>query len=146
MSNKVVLIRPQNVYHYNNYPPLNLVCLGSQLKKAGYEVKIINCALEKTPVQVIEREIKGALFAGISLLTSEVPDAYSIIEFIKENSNISIVAGGPHCTLFPEQMAMCKYVDYVVAGEGEEHILQIAEMIKNSNDSNGKIFHKKLFI
>jgi radical SAM superfamily enzyme YgiQ (UPF0313 family) len=118
--------------------------LGSQLKKAGYEVKIIGCALEKTPFKVIEREIKGALFAGISLLTSEAPDAYSIVEFIKGNSNVPIVAGGAHCTLFPEQMAMCEYIDYVVAGEGEEHILQIAEMIKNSKESGGKIFHKQL--
>ena len=47
MSNKALLIRPQNVYNYNNYPPLNLISVGSKLKTAGYDVRIINCAFEK---------------------------------------------------------------------------------------------------
>ncbi len=144
MSDKVLLIRPQNVYNYNNYPPLNLICIGSVLKSAGYEVKIINCALEKDSLKAISNELKDSLFIGISLLTSEVPDAYRIMKFIKENSDVPIVTGGWHCTLFPEQMANCEYVDYVVAGEGEEYIVKIAEKIKQGEKSDMKIFYKKM--
>ena len=144
MSDKVLLIRPQNVYNYNNYPPLNLICIGSVLKSAGYEVKIINCALKKDPLKAISNELKDSLFIGISLLTSEVPDAYRIMKFIKENSDVPIVTGGWHCTLFPEQMANCEYVDYVIAGEGEEHILKIADMIKNKEKTEDKIFRKQI--
>ena len=43
---------------------------------------------------------------------------FLISQDIKENSKIPIVTGGSHCTLFPEQMAMCEYIDYVVVGEG----------------------------
>lgn len=144
MSDKVLLIRPQNVYNYNNYPPLNLISIGSVLKSAGYDVKIINCAFEKDPLDAISKELKGALFAGITLLTSEAPDAYRIMKHIKENSDVPVVAGGWHCTLFPEQMGKCEYVDYVVAGEGEGHIVKIAGMIKNNEKPVHKIFHKEI--
>ena len=88
MSNRVLLIRPQNVYNYNNYPPLNLISIGSKLKSAGYDVKIINCAFENDSLDAISRELHDVLFAGISLLTSESPDAYRIMKHVKEKSNI----------------------------------------------------------
>ncbi len=144
MSDKVLLIRPRNVYNYNNYPPLNLICIGSRLKSAGYKVEIINCAFEKNPIETIGNKLKDVLFAGISLLTSEAPDTYQIIKHIKESSNTPIVVGGWHSTLFPEQMANCEYVDYVIAGEGEEHIVEIAETIKNDKKSDTRIFGKKM--
>ncbi len=144
MSNKILLIRPRNVYNYNNYPPLNLVIIGSKLKEAGYDVKIINCALENDPLHAIDEELKDVLFVGISLITSETPDTYLIMKHIKEHSSVPIVVGGWHCTLFPEQMAECEYVDYVVAGEGEEHIVEIADTLRKGERCKTKIFHKKI--
>ena len=144
MPNRVLLIRPQNVYNYNNYPPLNLISIGSKLKSAGYDVKIINCAFENDSLDAISRELHDVLFAGISLLTSESPDAYRIMKHVKKKSNVPVVVGGWHSTLFPEQMAGCEYVDYVVAGEGEDHIVKIAEIIKNNEKQAQKIFEKKI--
>ncbi len=143
MALKIILIRPENIYNYNNYPALNLILIGSSLRAAGYDVKIINCAFEKDPLQTIKSELSGALFAGISLLTSEAPESFRIMKFIKENSVVPVVVGGWHCTLFPEQMAECEYVDYVVAGEGEEHVVVIAESLSRGSPLNSKIFKKK---
>jgi len=144
MQGKVLLIRPQNIYHYNNYPPLGLIALATQLKVNGYEVKIINCALEKNPLDATKRELDNVLFVGISILTAEVMDAFRIVEYIRKHSDIPILVGGVHCTLFPEQMANCSYIDYVVVGEGEEHILHIAKMIKNKQRQKNKIFQKQI--
>ncbi len=144
MFNKILLIRPENIYKYNNYPALNLILLGSALKASGYEVKILNCAFEKNPLEALIRELPGALLAGISLLTSEAPDAYRIMKFIKETSNVPVVVGGWHCTLFSEQMAQCKYVDYVVCGDGEEHIVNIADSLKKGVNPGSKVFAKKI--
>lgn len=141
---KIVLIRPQNVYSYNNYPPLSLILIGSALKAAGYNVEIINCAFEKDPLKTIGDKIHGALFAGITLLTSEAPDAYRIIRHIKDISNVPVVAGGWHCTLFPEQMAACDQIDYVVASEGEQHILTIAKKIESGEPAGSKISRKEM--
>lgn len=144
MTNKVLLIRPQNIYSYNNYPALNLISLGTQLERAGFKVKIVNCAFESEPLKTVENELKDSLFAGISILTSEVPDAYDLVRFIKTHSNIPVVAGGWHCTLFPEQMADSEYIDYVIAGEGEEHILDIAGRLKDGQREGKKIYEKKI--
>ena len=144
MSKKILLIRPQNIYNYNNYPPLSLISLASSLKFAGYKVKIINSAFEKDHLMAIGAELDDALFAGITILTSEIPDAYNIMRFIKENSNVPVVAGGVHCTLFPEQVAGSKYVDYVVAGEGEEHVVTIADTLESGEKPKNKVFIKNM--
>ena len=144
MSTKILLIRPENIYNYNNYPPLNLICLGSVLKSAGYEVEIINCSLELESLITIKKELKNTLLVAITLLTPECQDGYRVIKFIKEISDVPIVVGGWHCTLFPEQMAQCEYVDYVIVGEGEEHILEIADMVASGRKREDKILHKKI--
>lgn len=144
MSKKIILIRPQNTYNYNNYPPLSLISLGSRLKEAGYTVKIINTAFEKDHLKTIGNELDGALLVGITLLTSEVPDTYRIVKFIKEHSKVPVVAGGWHCTLFPEQMANSRYIDYVVAGEGEEYLVEIANALQNDEAPEKAIFPKKI--
>jgi len=143
MSDKILLIRPQNVYNYNNYPPLNLISLGSSLKSAGYDVRIINSALERGQFETIEAHLENSLLACITILTSEIPDAYKIIRFIKEKSKLPVVVGGWHCTLFPEQMASSQYVDYVVSGEGEEHLVNIADTLRNGKKPEHNIFPKK---
>ncbi|MCL7413901.1 MAG: B12-binding domain-containing radical SAM protein [ANME-2 cluster archaeon] len=114
------------------------------LKSAGYDVKIINCALEQDSLKSIERELEDTLLVAITLLTSESPDAYRVMKFIKEHSDVPVVAGGWHCTLFPEQMARCEYVNYVVVGEGEGHILEIADMVASGRTREDKIFNKKI--
>lgn len=144
MSDKILLVRPRNVYNYNNYPSLNLISIGSRLKEAGYKVRIINCAFEEDPLKAIDRELGDTLFVGISLLTSEAPDAYNVMKHVKENSDVPVVVGGWHCTLFPEQMAACEYVDYVVAGEGEDHVVKIADSIRNRVKSRDKIFRQTM--
>jgi anaerobic magnesium-protoporphyrin IX monomethyl ester cyclase len=144
MADEIILIRPKNIYNYNNYPPLNLINLASVLKLNKYNVSIINAHLEEDVLAVINKKLEDCLFIGITLLTGDVPDAYRIMKFIKANSNIPIVVGGWHCTLFPEQMADLEYVDYVVAGEGEEHIVEIANIIRDRRTVNNKVFYKNI--
>ena len=133
MKNLVVLIRPKNVYNYNNYPPLGLICIGSALRAKGFEVRIINCAFEKDSSQAIAEALPNALLVAVSMITSEVPDAYRILQFIKEKSRVPVVVGGWHCTLFPEQLASSPLVDYVIPGEGEESIIFLAEQLAAGN-------------
>jgi len=143
MKSKVLLVRPRNVYNYNNYPPLNLISLGSTLEAGGYDVKIVNSALEEDSLEIIDGELDDTLLVGISILTSELPDACRIMKHIKTNSDTAVVVGGWHCTLFPDQMAESEYVDYVVAGEGEEHLLTIADLIKSGRKHTEKVFSKQ---
>jgi len=143
-NKKIVLIRPRNIYNYNNYPPLGLLCLGAQLEVRGYRVQIINSALEQDSLHTIKDAVRDCLFVGITVLTAETSNAYEIIRYLKEHSTVPIVVGGWHCTLFPEQMAACEYIDYVIAGEGEDHIVQLADMLVNEENNIPRVFGKKI--
>jgi anaerobic magnesium-protoporphyrin IX monomethyl ester cyclase len=143
MTQKILLIRPSNVYNYNNYPPLNLILLGSSLRVAGFEIEIINSALEPDFFRHLKSSLPDALLVALTILTPEVPDALKIMKFIKENSEVPIVVGGWHCTLFPEQMAESKYVDYVIPGEGEEHIVALSRYLSEGKKPDKKICERK---
>lgn len=130
MPGAVALIRPENVYDYNNYPPLGLISVGTELARSGYEVRIVDCALEPDWRATVSEALEGALFAGVSLLTSEVPGAMDVLEHVRAVSDVPTVAGGWHVTLFPEQTAASPLVDFAVAGEGEAHIAAVAGMIE----------------
>ncbi len=144
MKPKILLIRPANIFNYNNYPSLGLISIASALRAAGYEVRILNSFLEKDVLAAIGRELDGTLFVGITLLTSEVPDAYRIIKFIRSESKVPIVVGGGHTTLFPDQMAASEDINYAVAGEGEAHIVKIAERIAGGEPPSQKIFPQQI--
>lgn len=146
MPGAVVLVRPENVYNYNNYPPLGPISVGSELARAGYEVRIVDCALEPDWRGALTKALDGALFAGVSLLTSEVPGAFEVLEHVRAVSDVPTVVGGWHVTLFPEQAGASPLVDFAVAGEGEAHILEVAAMCERGERPQGdaKVFAKSL--
>jgi len=144
MLNKILLIRPANVYNYNNYPPLNLILLASSLKDAGFSPEIINSAFEPELKSKLRDLLPDTLFVAITMLTPEVPDAMEIMKFIRHNSTVPVVIGGWHCTLFPEQMAKSDLVDYVIQGEGESHIVQLARDLQEGKKSTSKILDKEI--
>ena len=143
MTKKILLIRPSNVYNYNNYPPLNLILLASSLKEAGFSPVILNAAFEPDLKSRLLDYLPETLFVALTMLTPEVPDGLEIMKFIRQNSKVPIVVGGWHSTLFPEQMAQSDLVDYVIPGEGEDHIVRIAESLQMGEDRISRILPKK---
>lgn len=130
---RVLLIRPENIYNYNNYPPLGLISLGSKLEAEGHSVKIVNCGLESEPLLSVVSELWDAHLVGMSFLTSEVPDAYRMLNQVRwwltkigAFSVVPVVVGGVHPTLFPDQLYHSGLANYVVIGEGEDYIARIA--------------------
>lgn len=140
MPSKILLIRPANVYNYNNYPPLNLILLASALKTGGFLPEIINSAFEPDIETVLKDRLPGTLLVAITLLTPEVPDAVRIMQCIRDISDVPIVVGGWHCTLFPEQMAASRCVDYVIPGDGESHIVSLARDLQANKRPETRIY------
>lgn len=147
MSEKkqILLIRPTNVYGYNNYPSLGLLSIATSLHHAGYDTQIINCALERDARAVILAALHKTFLIGLTMMTSECPDAYTLLSWLRKITKLPIVVGGWHATLFAEQVFSSGLANYVVCGEGEIAICKIAEWVMNGNyerdilDSGAKI-------
>ncbi|MDD5242725.1 MAG: radical SAM protein [Syntrophorhabdaceae bacterium] len=112
-------------------PPLGLGYLISVLRNSGHKVVFRDLYLNSTSISEIGSILAGQsidLFAvsmnticyagGIALL--------KIAQKLREETKWSgkIVVGGPHPSVFPESIP--EFVDYIVKGEGEEKICQIA--------------------
>ncbi len=136
---KILLIRPENItFRYpTEYPPLNLLHLGTVLNEEGYKVKIIDVTWEKDHMGMISRELNDTLLVGITSVTSEVKNAVEISEKIKKLSDVPIVWGGWHPTLFPIQTCEDKLVDFVVVGEGEYTLLELVKALESNAPFKG---------
>jgi len=63
----------------------------------------------------------------------------------KDYPNIPIVLGGAHPSLFPKDILVnCPYIDYIVVGEGEEQICQLADAL-SLNGSTANLSHIQSF-
>lgn len=116
---QILLIRPANIYGYNNYPSLGLLSIATSLHHAGYDTQIVNCALEREARAVILAALHKTFLVGLTMMTSECPDAYSLLSWLRKVTKLPIVVGGWHATLFPTQILHSRLVDYVITGEGE---------------------------
>jgi len=72
---------------------------------------------------------------GIQAMTFTMPDAYMLAKAIKSiNSDVDIVIGGPHATIFPEETAALEFVDYAFAGEGEIDFINFLDAYSNQKE------------
>lgn len=130
MDNNIVLI---NVKSDVAIHPLSLLYVGTALRKAGFEVKIINILPNK-----IDAKIKGILelnplFVGFTVFTGiHTAVAAQISNKLKGISpSTTIVWGGIHPSLIPRQCLEEDFVDIVVIGEGEETAVELSISLKN---------------
>ena len=128
---KILLIRPNNFLSVGNYPPLALILTGSALEKAGYEVEIYTASSDDHYLETIGEKIRDddLLFVGLTALTTEVADALKISKEIKGISNVPVVWGGWHVTLFPQQCADSNFIDYAIVDEGDFSIVKLADSL-----------------
>ena len=127
---------------------VGIVLVGTLLKKAGYEVKLLDGALDPDYYDKYIETLKSRKpkLIGFSVMTSQVSLAYEMSKKAKEiNKEIKIVWGGFHPTIFPEQTIADSNIDFIVAGESINIILPLVEYIfsNNSNiESVPGIFYK----
>ncbi len=123
------------------YPPLNLAYLASNLEKHDYEVEIIDSDVESDFRKKITNLIKKSpLLIGLTCTTPLFGNARLLAKFIKEQAdNIPIVLGGIHATLMPYLTAQEKMFDFLVVGEGELTLVELADMLKKKETEFSKI-------
>ena len=115
-------------------PPLALISLAGPLVKAGYDVRIIDTAVERDHIGAVLEQVEGALCLGISLITGPmIQGAAEVARAVKQHyPQIPIVVGGWHPSILPEQTLEAPFVDVVAVKQGEMTMLDLAERFASS--------------
>jgi len=116
-------------------PPLGLLSIGTVLKNAGIEVKVLDGSVRSFEDIMEEIENYNPDIAGITAMTLMWPKVKFITRKLKEKwPDLNIIVGGVHATLIKEKaLQEIPYIDAVAWGEGEFSMLEYNESISNKN-------------
>jgi len=132
---------------FNLMPPLGIMSIAAVLEKHGIPVEILDCyATQLTPEAVIEEVIRiNPDIVGFSCTTSSFMEGYRVAELLKERCpKIITVAGGAHaCTMGPALLDSFPALDYLVIGEGEQTMLELASSDGRYGDQIPGIAYRK---
>lgn len=137
---RVLLIKPPSQNQKTFSLPLGLAYIASYLEKNNHHVKIIDSRASKYKKKDIRKEIKkiDPDVVGVTAISKTLFDAFDVVKMVKDYSpNCLTVLGGPHPTVrAKETLKVCKDVDIIVRGEGEQTFADILEKYeaKNGND------------
>lgn len=145
--------------YYNRYFPLGLASLATTLQRKGHEVLIYDADRNVSPSRMnftfleesyplylnalidsnhpVWREMGETLRSfrpdavGITIWTTFAASAFKTAQLCKEyDRGIPVIAGGPHCTIRPDEvMRVCADIDFLVRGEGEETLAELIESL-----------------
>lgn len=143
------------------YEHLGIAYLSACLKEAGHEpvafLDPLLCkegffhtkTLEKMVDMedyVIDRILEAELdLLAFSVVTGNLPRACRVARKVKERRNTPTVFGGIHCSSVPQRVIEKPEVDYVVVGEGEGALVELADRLDAGHEVAGiaNVWHKK---
>lgn len=114
-------------------PPLGLCAMASVLENEGHEVKIMDCPVNNYVVSDITKEIKqfSPSVIGLAAVTSLIEVTIGICEIIKEEfPGCTIILGGPHPTVLPDEVAKSTIADIILSGEADNIICDVVKNIE----------------
>ena len=129
----VLLVFPGKFKAPDPQVPLALLYLAASLQE-DFSVRILDMRLEDYK----KYNVGNPLFVGISCMSGlQIKYALEFARYARmQNPFCTIVWGGVHPTLLPEQTASNQYVDIVVRGEGELIIKELANKLAFNQSLN----------
>ncbi|MBF0300711.1 MAG: B12-binding domain-containing radical SAM protein [Oligoflexia bacterium] len=144
IKNLVVLVNlPLCNYSYkdkgNVYPATAILLIGSYLKKNGFEVIIVDGTYdeqyESNLLNLLEKRSKDIVYIGLSVMVVQIPFALDLMKSIKKNfSDLKVVIGGAHPSLYPSESLKYLGVDFVVVNEGTHAAIELANVLSKGDD------------
>ncbi len=132
----------------NPQPGIGFAYIAAVLRENGYGVKVVDAYVNGYGLTDIMDIIKQYVpdVVGISVLTPSAEVVYEIARNMrKEYTQIKIVMGNMHASLFADEILSKNYADFIVHREGERTMLNLVETIeksKNIQNVNGISFRK----
>ncbi len=119
-------------YHGKRLPPIGLMYVASTLEKAGFTVQMLDNYLQNKPLQEVKQVIAdfNPTLVGITCGSATYKRCIEAAQAIKEvKSDCTVVVGGWHASYLPDTLLSHPEIDYVVMGEGEHAITQLANAL-----------------
>jgi len=146
------------VFVYPVFESLGIEYLSAYLKKYGHQTMLILDPLLFESYYPLPLKPLDQFFNYRKIILSEIIDAkpdlvciscvsdyfnwsIKIAEDIKAALDVPIVFGGPHPTAVPDNVLQHPFVDFVIAGEGEE---ALSELVNNLENRRGVLHIKNL--
>jgi len=113
-----------------NLPPLGLLYIATYLKNnSHHKVKILDALLENKSFGEIAQESLKHDIVGITTTTFTLINVIKQIQIIRKiNNKSTIVLGGPHVSIYPEESCHIPGVDYCLSGEAD---ITFTELVNN---------------
>ena len=123
---KVLLVNPLPRGLMRVSTPMSIGYIGSSVKKSGHEVKVLDECLKRDLLPVLE-DFRPEV-VGITGYSLQYPRMKVIAE-ISKSLGCLVVAGGIHCSAYPEYVLKdCGSIDCVVKGEGERSFTELLRL------------------
>lgn len=138
----IVLVQPKiGIEGYSSYglvPPWGLI-YSSVLVHKEYDVKIIDQRVDRKWDKTLLMELKkDPLCVGVtSKAGSMVRNSLKISQFVKQNSDVAVVWGGPLASIIPEKTLENENIDVVVVGEGEVTFYELIKALDEKRTLKG---------
>jgi radical SAM superfamily enzyme YgiQ (UPF0313 family) len=132
----VVLVYPGATAGWSAQPecelPLELICVGSPLVRAGYRVRIIDQRVQPDWRETLIGELANQpICVGVTSTTGpQLRHALEVSQVVQSHGDVPVVWGGIHATLLPEQTLERPEIDYVVQGEGERTLEELVAALE----------------
>jgi len=145
IGNDPVIIKDQQ----GIYPPLGILYMAACLKAKDYEVKVIDAqASGQDHAEVAEEVLQFKPdIVGLTAMTFTLVDVKLTIQEIRKRLKTTIVIGGPHTAIYPEECFEKDGLnaDYVIVGEGEITMDTLCQDIALGKATN-RIYRQEKFI
>lgn len=157
---KIVLLYPKTGKYdaFVKDLPLAVLCAGRAVLAAGYEVEIVDqrvdSSWEQRLVEILKHE--KPLLVGVSVMTGKpIHYAIELSRLVKRHSDLPVVWGGIHPTILPDSTLKNDFVDFLIRGQGELPLLELARILEESTTDftkipalsykeNGRIIHNPI--
>lgn len=129
---KILLISPTNsdLLHAVSVP-VGLISIGTYLKQAGHEVKIIDLSVSHQSVKKVVNEFKPDL-CGVSVRSAKSVSFAVDVSKKVHRAGVPVVWGGPFCDQAPlEHFFDSGVIDVLSFSEGEMTWLELADAYEN---------------
>src|SRR5581483_11906610 len=120
-------------------PTLGLLYVASYLQKhSDHEVEFLDMQIDEMTYPALEAEIRRRRpgVVAIQAITFTLIDAMLVAKTVKKvSADITVVMGGPHVYIYPEDTIRRSEVDFLIPGEGEVAFAKLMEVLPSRDET-----------